>query len=277
MQKITTLSAFLLLSFTYSAAAFCHNPAITAPFVSVGSAFFAPDTIPDPLLPSDTTLCEANSLRLTINPGPGFTVEWSDGSADTVFTAYNSGAYWATVSGSGIQVSDTINIRFAAKEWQGLPADTVLCDQDASYLLDATLEGAELYLWQDGAQSATYEVARPGKYLVKVVVDECTLQDSLQVDWCEPCIAIPNAFTPNGDGANDTFGPIIQCPAREYGLRIYNRWGRMVFETSNPSESWDGSMDGEPQPADTYFYTLTFQASFSEPILQRKGDVALLR
>lgn len=236
-----------------------------------------PDSIPEFQLGPDTTLCEARSLRLSIpEQTPDVSIEWSDGSTDTVLIVSTTGTYWATARNDEFLVSDTIYVRFAVAEWQGLPGDTALCNQE-SYTLDASLDGASLYLWQDGSKEPTYEVDRPGKYLVKVVVDQCTLQDSLQVDWCEPCIGVPNAFTPNDDGLNDTFGPIIQCPAQQYNLKIFNRWGQLVFETNNPMDAWDGAWDGQPQPSDTYFYTLSFQSSFSEPLLQQQGDMVLLR
>ncbi len=277
MGKTLTPFALLLFFFSFSPKAFCLGTGGYGLAKTAESSFLSPDTIPNPLLPADTTLCEARVFRLSIpDPGPGISIEWSDGSTDTLLVVNTSGAYWLSLSGSGIELSDTINIRFIGAEWAGLPGDTTLCGQE-SWLLDATFEGAGLYLWHDGSQEPTFEADRPGKYLVKVVVEECTLQDSLQVSWCEPCIALPNAFTPNGDGANDTFAPIIQCPAQQYEFRVYNRWGRLVFETKNPQESWDGAWDGQPQASDTYFYTLIFQSAFSEPVLKRQGDVSLLR
>lgn len=86
---------------------------------------------------------------------------------------------------------------------------------------------------------------------------------------------VPNAFSPNGDGNND------KIYVRGFGIdkmtwRIYNRWGTLVYESSDPSEGWDGTYKGKPQPQDVYHYTLIVQFSSKERIT-KKGDITLLR
>ncbi len=228
-------------------------------------------------LPADTTICEAEQFTLSIpEPPAGFDIQWSDGSTDTSLAVSASGAYWVSARLGECRATDTIQLRLPAVDWQGLPADTALCEQD-SLLLDATLEGAALYLWQDGAQEPLYSVIKPGRYLAKVVVDECVLQDSIAVDWCAPCLAIPNAFTPNGDGVNDDFAPILQCPFPAYRLQIFNRWGQLVFETEDAEEGWNGTFNGQPAPSEAYFYQLSYQEFSGEAVKRRQGDVVLLR
>lgn len=68
-------------------------------------------------------------------------------------------------------------------------------------------------------------------------------------------IFIPNAFTPNGDGLNDTFGVSGEA-IHDFSLKIYNRWGDLIYESSNPREQWDGTFMGEPVPAGNYIYKL---------------------
>jgi len=64
-------------------------------------------------------------------------------------------------------------------------------------------------------------------------------------------IYIPNAFTPNGDGINDTFG-VKGEGIRNFHLFIYNRWGEKIFETTNPRQQWDGVYEGQPAEQGTY-------------------------
>jgi gliding motility-associated-like protein len=83
----------------------------------------------------------------------------------------------------------------------------------------------------------------------------------------------PNAFTPNGDGLNETFRPIIDCIPDVYLLQIFNRWGEMVFQTENYLDAWDGTYKGQPAPVDTYIWTVNsnnVQKAY-------KGDVTLIR
>ncbi|MCB0531871.1 MAG: gliding motility-associated C-terminal domain-containing protein [Lewinellaceae bacterium] len=85
----------------------------------------------------------------------------------------------------------------------------------------------------------------------------------------------PNAFTPNGDGINDLFFPVLFCPAPVYHLAIFNRWGSLVFESNEANKGWDGTVNGREAPADVYVWMLETQSA--EGITRKKGDVTLLR
>lgn len=68
-------------------------------------------------------------------------------------------------------------------------------------------------------------------------------------------IYIPNAFTPNGDGMNDTFGANGEGIV-EYTLQIFNRWGELIFESNDIKVQWDGVYQNEIAPIDVYVYKL---------------------
>jgi gliding motility-associated-like protein len=68
-------------------------------------------------------------------------------------------------------------------------------------------------------------------------------------------IYIPNAFTPNGDGINDTFG-VKGEGIKDFRLLIFNRWGEVIFESTEPRKQWDGRVSGEPVQQGTYVYEL---------------------
>jgi len=89
-------------------------------------------------------------------------------------------------------------------------------------------------------------------------------------------IAVPSAFTPNGDGLNDYLYPANAYKATNLLFRVYNRAGQVVFETNNPFIGWDGTYRGTAQPMDVYAYTLdaTF---FDGTKTRRKGDITLIR
>lgn len=89
----------------------------------------------------------------------------------------------------------------------------------------------------------------------------------------------PNAFTPNGDGDNDRFLPLLYCPLTDYLFRVYNRWGEMMFETRNPGEGWDGTFNGLDAPSDAYVWLVEFEGGQSGAggRVQKKGEVTLLR
>ncbi|MGZ8538438.1 MAG: PKD domain-containing protein, partial [Flavisolibacter sp.] len=92
---------------------------------------------------------------------------------------------------------------------------------------------------------------------------------------------IPNTFSPNADGVNDRFYPNGKGINMIRSLRVFNRWGEIVFERSNfsPNEislGWDGSFKGQPLAPDVYVYTCDVLCQNNE-VLTYKGDVTLLR
>lgn len=69
-------------------------------------------------------------------------------------------------------------------------------------------------------------------------------------------IYIPNTFTPNGDGLNDTFGVAGEA-IKDFRMQIFNRWGQLIFETSNANEKWDGTYAGQMVPMGVYVYKVS--------------------
>jgi len=87
---------------------------------------------------------------------------------------------------------------------------------------------------------------------------------------------IPNAFSPNGDGLNDHFGPSTNGHIKTYQLSIYNRYGQRVFFSSNIQNQWNGIINNTPADAGTYYYYITAECMEGTK-LKRKGDITLLR
>ena len=85
---------------------------------------------------------------------------------------------------------------------------------------------------------------------------------------------IPNAFTPNGDGLNDTFGVSGEA-IKEFHIKIFNRWGEIIFETQNAKDRWDGTYMGEQVPEGTYTYMVT-AAGVSGKRQSREGKVKVV-
>ncbi len=87
--------------------------------------------------------------------------------------------------------------------------------------------------------------------------------------------AVPNAFSPNGDGENDVF-KVLGGPFKSLEFKIYNNWGQIIFESNDQSLGWDGTKDGEEQPLGVYIYTVNAIAINGKEY-NLKGDVTLLR
>jgi len=111
----------------------------------------------------------------------------------------------------------------------------------------------------------------------------CTTSDDIKITvTCDnSALFIPNTFTPNGDGNNETFFASGKGISIINNILIYNRWGQMVFEAINiqpndPLQGWDGKYKGEQLPSDVFVYMMEAQCTTGETI-KLTGDVTLLR
>lgn len=90
---------------------------------------------------------------------------------------------------------------------------------------------------------------------VDTFFNESELSNIVCKDNC-PIYNLPNVFTPNNDGMNDLYTPFPYCFIEAIELQVFNRWGNLVFETSNPEIEWDGkNLKGEDVAEGVYFYT----------------------
>ena len=139
-----------------------------------------------------------------------------------------------------------------------------------------------VYDWYEGSQEIStgqsITVTPNETTWYYVYLDLCsgiTLKDSVMVFVAKP---IPNAFTPNGDGKNDTFS-VIGTPSdniTHYSFEIFNRWGQAVFSTTNIETAWDGKSKGVYCPAGLYVWEISFVNGKNVKQTNR-GTVMLLR
>ena len=88
----------------------------------------------------------------------------------------------------------------------------------------------------------------------------------------------PNAFTPDGDAINDVFLPIIRDDvSRDHDLRIFDRWGSEVFQSSDPTIGWDGAVDDAEPKTDVYVWKLRSRNGVDGIMRVYTGHVTLLR
>ena len=92
-------------------------------------------------------------------------------------------------------------------------------------------------------------------------------------------IYIPNAFTPDGDGINETFRPIIAgMDPKYYHFYIFDRWGQPLFETADESAAWSGNFsNNDPVPEGVYVWKLVGKDRYSGDRIDRIGHVTLVR
>lgn len=114
--------------------------------------------------------------------------------------------------------------------------------------------------------------------VIGMSLEGCVNTDSFRITSIEDCctFSYPSAFTPNGDGLNDGFKPIMYGNQGEYLFAVYNRWGQQVFITSNPRQYWDGTFNSQKCDVGVYYYK--FRATCLTGRTEIKsGEVMLIR
>ncbi len=155
--------------------------------------------------------------------------------------------------------------------------DTSICAGDALVLFAGIYNS---YLWQDDSKQPTYTVSNTGIYSVTVSNSEgCTNSSSIAVEVLTNCddIYFPSAFSPNDDGRNDKFGPLGNLfVVSNYSLKIFNRYGEMVFQTNNPYQKWDGTIAGKKYGNINFVWVATYKYRGKNTKMQ-KGNLLVVK
>lgn len=231
-----------------------------------------------PELGQDTFLCEGDTIFLDFSlPGTN-TYLWQDGFSQPVYPVTGGGDFLAQVTTMCNVFQDDIFIYFIPKISYELGRDTFLCE--AQYWLDATTGGPASYVWQDGSNQPYYVVESPGVYQVSVF-NECErISDTILIKECEFCsFYFPNTFSPNFDGVNDEFQVFPECAPEQYELKIFDRWGALLFRSEDANEGWDGTFNGKPVSPGAYVWVTDFTVVENNRARRdsASGSVVLLR
>ncbi|MCB0655734.1 MAG: gliding motility-associated C-terminal domain-containing protein [Saprospiraceae bacterium] len=167
----------------------------------------------------------------------------------------------------------TIVLDLTVSGEQSLGNDTVICNTN-EFLIQSPYSAT---LWNDGEASPSRRITRSGTYWAMMTDSMgCTFSDTITVNFADG-ISMPNVFSPNGDGINDCIQPYFASPSiNGYQLKIFDRFGSLLFTTANPQDCWDGTLNGQPLSPGVYLYTIEMQTE-SCPIAIRKGDLTLIR
>lgn len=219
----------------------------------------------------------------TLDAGSGFSSYlWSTGETTQTITVSQPAQYSvkATNPNNNCVTKASVTLSWYKVQKPVLGPGITLCT-DSSHLFNAG-KGYRSYLWQDGSTNATLIATQPGEYWVQVMdAHGCPAGDTVEVIGKTHCligIHFPNAFTPNGDGKNDTFKPILSGSLDSYHLAIFDRYGEIVFETNDPNIGWDGRYNNTSRPPGTFvWYAIYHFSNTPGPATTQKGTLELIR
>lgn len=218
------------------------------------------------------------------------------------YTYYKPGEYTVTLTASN-PTGEVVSTSYAIVTVYGRPKmdfeireSVVYVPGDPVYVANYT-QGAVSYLWNfgDGTEYTEFEPVHyyqePGIYTITLIAhNEWGCADTLVREEVVTAKAggkakIPNAFTPSsggptggdiGAGDNDVFYPVLEGGIVRYNLKIYNRWGELLFESNNRQLGWDGYFKGRLSKADVYVYKLSVEFSDGRT-MEKLGDLTLVR
>lgn len=181
-------------------------------------------------------------------------------SSSNVFTTNNAGTYSIKTSLYNCPASDQVDVVVHALPTPSLPAQYAFCpDNGATVALNAG--SGYQYSWiQTNETTPTITVSAAGKYEVMVYNSfMCkTKATTFVVEECQPTLFISNAFSPNGDNTNDLY-ETFDNHVGAYSITIFNRWGEVIFQSTDKKTFWDGYYKGEAMPVGVYPYIIKYE------------------
>ena len=267
-----------------------YSVTISEGLCSTTSTFLVVST-PQPVATIETTasLCDPNDIALIASfSASSFGFLWNNGSTtDTLKHAF-AGIYTVTITdvfGCTATASQTVINTPSPPFRLQTSADTIYLGQTVTLFAPTSLPNARYYWYPITGNRATLTIAPTASQGYYVGVSNpfgCTESATTYVVVLPVGFATPTVFSPNGDGENDYFYLVANAPLRVTDFKVYNRWGNLVynkpdgFVENRKTDGWDGTFNGEPQPADTYIYTFIV-TTFDGKRNARKGEVLLVR
>lgn len=232
-------------------------------------------------------------ITSNVAPPGSYSYVWSNGSTTAVDSGLAAGTYSLQVTDANGCTANAaaVSITEPAQAYaQVMPADTTVLQGNDVQLSSAFTGYAASaitgYVWTPADGLSCIDCPAPllstanatdtlNIYTLTILYNSGCMAVATDTIHVQTGTAIGDAFTPNGDGKNDTFY-ILARGVAEYHMAIYNRWGELVFDTTDAGTGWDGNYKGQPQPAEVYSYFLSIKFKNGQQT-QRTGTVTLIR
>jgi gliding motility-associated-like protein len=209
----------------------------------------------------------------------------------TYFNSFGTKQIILSVSNGFCSDTVTKNIILDNELKAAFETNNTLCPEDTAVFKNTSIGNIVSYDWNfQNGNFSTDENPSPQKY--PVLLDEKNYAVTLVVKSNLGCydtavnnirvlkscyIAVPNAFTPNGDGLNDFLYPLNAFKADNLEFKVYNRLGQLVFHSNDWTQKWDGTVKGDPQDAGIYVWTLKYILRDTGKHIFMKGSTVLIR
>ena len=268
--------------------AFCGT---TTKTVNIG---FSDNLVVNTVPAIDTLVCSGAPVPLLASTnGTGASYTWvpigglsAINIANPVATLNQDRLYTVTATLNGCIRSKSVNIRVKPNPTISAGPDKTVVEGDAVTFEGSGPAGTQLIAWSPatgmtGANTYTPSVKPNATATYTMTVRDnssCTSSDNVVITVLPYCLKVMDAFTPNGDGQNDTWVVTNNggsCTKQVY-VTVFNRYGNIVYKDDNYANKWDGRYDGKPVADGTYYYVITYRLINGASVTV-KGDVTILR
>jgi|GEM_PF-4106325 len=227
-------------------------------------------------LESDILLCEEEPYLINANHENALAYTWNDGSRAPSLLTNTPGQY-------AVEVQDrycTQNLNFEISYFDyalitpTLVDDTIICLQSPLLLADS-LDAKTQALWTDSFTQVPREISETGFYQLTTSLNGCSTVSNFNIhaEDCSTQIFMPNVFSPNNDGINDSYYPLGNF-FEVISFEVFNQWGELIHSGDNP---WLGNSRGKLASEGVYTYTLQIKNLKLEMLEMIKGDFTLIR
>ncbi len=243
-------------------------------------------------LGNDTVICDGETLTLDATV-QNATYLWQDNSTSSSYNVSSEGYYFVEVTANGCSNSDTIHVIYNPLPEAIISGNYEACDGDQIFI-DVIVTGTSPFeiTYTTGTETnivagnnpIIIEASQAGIYTITNVVDQfgCIGNYSgsaeVIINTCSLTVFIPNSFTPDNNLKNEGFIPSMYDinDVVTFNMIIFNRWGDIIYETTEKDEYWDGKFNNTIVQQGVYTYTITITDIF-EKLHNFNGYVYLIR
>ena len=256
---------------------FCGNTSSDTVYIHAA----APEVIN---IGKDTFICNKDTLLLSAPANfssyswfPNYQISTTSSPVTSVFPDTTTTYYLHAAKNPGCVSADTITITVYPLPKDFIKHDTAICN-NKPLLLEPTSDFSA-YLWSTGEITKRIVITAPGVYSLRVTDSKgCTEKEPVIISQknCLSIVYFPNSFSPNNDGINDLFRPKVYGVIEKFKLTVFNRYGEIVFRTSDAATGWDGKYKSRMQLSHVFTWIAEYQLQGKLPQTQ-KGTVLLIQ
>lgn len=237
--------------------------------------------LPADPLPNDTIICPGDTLLVQLSSDGQTAFTWYNGSTEDHISVWEEGAYWVTSTANGCSRTDTFHLKIYPALEGNLKVDTaiVICEDKSALIGPSVHSSLITILWEDGHSTAHISINDAGYYTFTASTPCESQEYTIHVteERCFCVVFVPNTFTPDGKYSNETFQAKYDCPLDRFEFVVFNRWGEIVYSSTDPDAGWDGTYQGKAVPDGTYTYRLVYTSAETTTYKELTGHVNVLR